>query len=57
MLQCFIIFPEFAEFTELLIHLGENSIVIKETVKQLNILRFAYHKDQNKGVHKVMFLF
>ena len=28
MLQWFIRFPEFAEFTELLFHLGQNSIVL-----------------------------
>ena len=26
--------------------------IVTETVKRLNILRFAYHKDQNKEVHK-----
>ena len=30
----------------------DRDIVVTETVKQLNILRFAYRKDQNKGAHK-----
>ena len=35
-----------------MIYFRENSIVVTETVKRLNILRFAYHKDENRRIYK-----
>ena len=35
-----------------MIYFRENSIVVTETVKRLNILPFAYRKDQNKRIYK-----
>ena len=34
---------------------GSATVVVIETVKLLNILQFADHKPQNKGVHMSLF--
>ena len=35
-----------------MIYFRDNSIVVTETVKRLDILQFVYHKDQNKRIYK-----